>query len=137
MPFGKTFAAILVLGALTACATDAPEVSVDPPTAEIQASKALPVEWASFINHGIIAHYYPRKAWDAQEDGLVYVSCAWDGKGKVTNCRVLREAPAGFGFGAATVEMLRDVGLVRSKDRSKPIEAGEGLVIGIAWHNRG
>jgi hypothetical protein len=133
----RMLAAACVVTALSACAAQTPDVTVDAPAAEIQASKALPVEWESVFDHGIIAHYYPSKAWDAQEDGLVYATCAWDARGKVTNCRVLREAPEGFGFGAATVEMLRDMGQVRSKDRSKALEPGEGLVIGIAWHNRG
>lgn len=137
MSFVKACVAVAALCALSACAAQAPDVTVDAPAAEIQASKALPVEWESIFSHGIIAHYYPRKAWDAQEDGLVYASCGWDAQGRVTRCRILREAPEGLGFGAATIEMLRDIGQVRSKDRSKPLEPGDGLVIGIAWHNRG
>jgi hypothetical protein len=133
----KILVTMTALCALTACATDAPEITVDPPTAEIQASKTLPVKW-EYLGRGIIAHYYPQKAWDAQQDGVVYVSCAWNGRGHITACRVLREAPEGFGFGAATVEMLKAVGHVLPKDRTKDnVEAGEGLVVGIAWHARG
>lgn len=128
--------AVCVVAALSACA-EMPGVTVAAPTAEIQASKALPVTWEYFGDHGVISHYYPRKAWDAQEDGMVYVSCGWDVRGKVSRCQILRETPEGMGFGEATIEMLQAVGRVKSKDRSRPIEPGEGLVIGIAWRNRG
>ncbi len=136
MSISRLCVAACVVLTLSACA-ETPGVTIDPPSSELQASKALPVAWEYFGDLGMIRHYYPRKAWDAQEDGMVYVSCGWDASGKVTGCHVLRETPQGMGFGDATIEMLRAVGRVKAKDRSRSIEPGEGLVIGIAWHNRG
>ncbi|HVZ29707.1 MAG TPA: hypothetical protein VG839_04895 [Asticcacaulis sp.] len=127
-------AALLVLGGCI----ERPPVYVDPvPDDVMQQSRDQPVRWTYFGDIRTMLQYYPRQAWYGQEDGNVYATCAWNGQGRITDCQVLREAPVGFGFGEATVQMLRAVGQVQAKDPSKPLEPGRGLVINIQWHARG
>jgi TonB family protein len=136
MTFRKklALAAILLLGA---CA-EKPQVHLDPPPdAIMQRSRDLPVVWTYFGNVQTMLQYYPRAAWQAEEGGSVYAACAWDAAGRITDCRVLSEAPEGRGFGQATADMLKAVGQVKAKNRSQPIEPGDGLVINIEWHYGG
>jgi hypothetical protein len=133
----KKAVALAALLSLAACA-NVPAVYVEPPPDDVmQRSRELPVTWTYFGSVRTMLQYYPRSAWYAQEGGSVYASCAWDADGKITGCRVLSEAPEGYGFGQATADMLKAVGQVRAKDRSKPLEPGDGLVINIQWHYGG
>lgn len=57
-----------------------------------------------------MAAYYPDKARAAKLDGVVMVACNVRVDARFEACRVVREMPAGYGFGAATLKMVADIG---------------------------
>ncbi len=51
-----------------------------------------------------MADLYPPRAQDNEVEGTVTIDCAINEAGKVTNCDIISESPAGYGFGQATVK---------------------------------
>ncbi len=51
------------------------------------------------------AHYYPPRAAAERLDGRVLVECATTADGRLSQCHVLEESPAGYGFGEAAIRL--------------------------------
>ena len=88
-------AKLLLAGVLAAGAAEAP---ANPP-----ASKDTQIDWARLPSAEVMAHYYPPRAKAAGLGGWAIITCRADPSGKLHGCKVADEAPAGFGFGAATL----------------------------------
>jgi protein TonB len=57
--------------------------------------------WTRKPNPDDFARYYPERAQRLEKEGYATIRCVVTVKGTVTNCQVLSEEPADFGFGEA------------------------------------
>jgi len=63
---------------------------------------------------------YPPKAAAIQQTGKVMMRCQIDAEGKVTDCKVLSETPADFGFGEAAVSLKTQMEFTPESRCGKP-----------------
>jgi hypothetical protein len=77
-----------------------------------------------------MAVYYPPKARKAKIDGVVVVACTARVNARFDGCRIVREMPQGFGFGAATLKMVAEIGQADLRV-NKP---GDEVQATIKWH---
>lgn len=79
-----------------------------------------------------VARFYPDRATERGIEGFAEASCIVGAEGAPSNCRLLEEAPAGLGFGAAT---LRAFGLMRiaPQTRSGVATAGKSVRLRFIW----
>lgn len=94
----RTLAVALVLG-LGGCTTTAPN--------EYGGESIYGAGWAGRRDGP--RDFYPAAAFSADQDGYAVVSCRIGEGRKLTDCVVVEEGPAGWGFGAAAVRMQTDV----------------------------
>lgn len=88
-------AKLVLAGVLAATAAGAP---ASPPL-----SDAAKIDWARMPSAEGMARHYPARAKAAGLGGWAIITCRADRAGKLHGCKVADEAPAGFGFGAATL----------------------------------
>jgi TonB family protein len=62
-------------------------------------------DWSSKPNGSDMARFYPGKAADLGKEGMVVMRCRVGKAGALSACAIAREAPRGFGFGKATLQM--------------------------------
>ena len=72
-------------------------------------------DWVSMPGAADLARYYPKKASAKGVGGIAVLRCRVERTGALSRCTVMREAPAGYGFGDA---MLRMAPLFRMKPMS-------------------
>lgn len=76
----------------------------NPATPAGQAMKVEKPDWITTIDPQKVVAVYPAKAADAGiQEGIGVADCLVAPDGKLTDCKVAREAPADMGFGAAAV----------------------------------
>jgi len=68
----------------------------------------MPVRWAWFPGADDMTNYYPRRAAKDEIEGSVTIECSLTGDGAPTDCKVVNERPARYGFGRATIRMVGD-----------------------------
>jgi protein TonB len=73
---------------------------------------------------------YPPRAWDQEIGGFSLLECDVSPHGDLRNCVVLRETPAGMGFGAAG---LRIVGKFRIAAREPGVHISHRVRLPINW----
>ena len=61
--------------------------------------------WLSRPDGAQLAAYYPRRAMDDDMDGSATLACTVTASGRLDDCRVAAESPAGVGFGAAALKL--------------------------------
>lgn len=123
-------AAMLALSAAYPCLASATGPAVATPNTR-RALPELPVTW-DYVPYERMKQKYPKIAKQRNQPGSVLISCDWDDKGRVTECELIRENPEGFGFGAATLEIMKD-GTVKSRIADQPLTAGKGLKLFVNW----
>ncbi|MBU6407779.1 MAG: energy transducer TonB [Alphaproteobacteria bacterium] len=73
-----------------------------------------------------MADYYPRRAFRERVEAQVAIQCNVIRSGRLTDCRVSRESPAGFGFGEATIRMAQETFRAPQRTRDgRPTEGAE------------
>lgn len=77
---------------------------------------------------GDVARSAPAEAMDAGVPGRAVISCLLDGSGRLTECRIEREQPPGYGFGRASAQSARDF---RFNPRTS--EVGALLLMPMTW----
>lgn len=78
--------------------------------------KAPEPEWERLPNASQVAARYPARAQAANVGGWGVIACRVDASGKPYGCQVAAEAPDGYGFGAATVAVARDLKIKQSTE---------------------
>ena len=69
-----------------------------------------------------LAEYYPDVAQRESKTGTSTIKCVVTPRGSLTNCQVLSESPAGYGFGQASVRMARVFKIKPATRDGKPVE---------------
>lgn len=87
--------------------------------------------WTRFPDSEVMMQYYPSRAHDAEIEGSATVSCEIiDTKGRVA-CTALNEAPAGYGFGRATVRAVEARG--RADTAKGNLRIGDVMLVKLSW----
>ena len=126
-----TLTAIALVIATSSATIAAAPASVEAIPNARKAPSELPVTW-DHIPYDRMKQKYPSVAKQRSQPGSVLVSCDWDDSGRVTGCELIRETPEGYGFGAATLEIMKGA-TVKSKVADEPIESGKGLKLFVNW----
>lgn len=80
---------------------------LNPATAAGQAHKIVRPDWITRIDARKVIDLFPARAAEAGiQKGVGVADCLVAGDGRMTDCRVSREDPAGFGFGPAAVAIV-------------------------------
>jgi TonB family protein len=97
-----------------------------------QALHAIPSDpkgnlvWRMKPNGADIAAIYPQKAQREEKAGWAIVECQSEASGDLKDCRILGEAPADYGFGAAALKLTSKFKLDPKKN--DPAELAGGVV---------
>ena len=83
----------------------------------------LDPDWVSWFGPEEVERAYPLRAYRAGEPGRALLSCLGLRDGRVKNCRVLSETPAGAGFGRAALSLTRYCRFRPLKIDGRPVEA--------------
>jgi len=73
---------------------------------------------------------YPERALDNQIEGAAAMDCTVMADGKLTGCRIAGEAPGGFGFGQATLDLAGDF-VMRPRAVDGEAVSGAAVRVGI------
>jgi TonB family protein len=82
-----------------------------------QAEVITSPDWARRPSGDVMARYYPDGALDKSVSGRVTLVCAVSAEGRVKDCKVESESPAGMGFGEAVVTMAEREFLMKPQTR--------------------
>jgi TonB family protein len=96
---GATAACLLTTAASAQTGPDAPR-----PDLPLEGAVSNP-HWLKLPDADAMSRYYPPFAVFMSLQGRVRVSCVVTTSGSLSDCRVVSEVPAGFGFGAAALNM--------------------------------
>jgi len=71
------------------------------------------------------ARFYPDRAQRMEQEGAATITCAVTAAGSLTGCRVVRETPSEFGFGAATLKLSQYFKMSPRTVDGRPVEGGQ------------
>jgi len=96
-------------GAVTPTAGTAPEgkAAVDPPAPSKPDPVIRAADWARRPTASDLERFYPRRAQDLALEGATRLSCTVSADGSAEACKVESETPAGYGFGEASLRMVK------------------------------
>ena len=60
-----------------------------------------------------------------EQEGTATITCAVTATGSLTGCRVIRESPGEFGFGAATLKLAQYFKMSPRTVDGRPVEGGQ------------
>lgn len=79
----------------------------------------------------IFAHY-PQAAFDERLSGVALLECAATAEGKLADCTVVEEEPAGKGFAAASLAVI-DLYEIGPRNRITPDMVGKKMKVPFLW----
>jgi TonB family protein len=92
----------------TSMAADAAGGAVARPRPKLPVESAITSpDWVSLPSAEQLAAYYPKLAEVLNLAGLATMSCEVTATGALAECKILKETPAGIGFGDAALEMSK------------------------------
>ena len=71
------------------------------------------------------ARFYPDRAQRMEQEGTATITCAVTAAGSLTGCRVVRETPDAYGFGAATLKLAQYFKMSPRTVDGRPVEGGQ------------
>ncbi|MGN6207479.1 energy transducer TonB [Asticcacaulis sp.] len=78
--------------------------------------------------------YYPDRALEVEVNGVANIDCVLQADGKVKDCVVVKETPAGYGFGEATIRLFEDqFDLNQQKAADKSHKPGDHMTFTYRW----
>lgn len=96
---------------------------INPARPEGQVRKVTSPRWISMPDPGRIQAAYPKTAADAGvKTGVGVIDCATGADGRLTDCRVAREDPAGLGFGEAAMSVAPIMQMNPWTDDGRPVD---------------
>ena len=80
--------------------------------------------WERAPSYSQVAAAYPSRAREARKSGRVSLDCVLADDGLFDTCLVMNEEPAGYGFGAAAVELARSFRTAPTLPNGKSVQGG-------------
>lgn len=71
------------------------------------------------------ARFYPDRAQRLGQEGSATITCAVTASGSLTACRLVRETPGDFGFGAATLKLSQYFKMSPRTVDGRPVDGGQ------------
>ena len=97
----------------------------NPATPAGRAKKVEKPEWITRIDPWTVVALFPKAAMDAGvKEGVGVVDCLVAPDGRMTDCRVVREAPAAMGFGQAALLAVRVMQMDPWTREGRPVAGG-------------
>lgn len=79
-------------------------------------------EWRALPTREQVNGVYPKAAWDKGVSGGATLLCTLGVNGRVRDCEVVREAPAGQGFGQAVLLLSRHFRITPRRENGRAVE---------------
>ncbi|ESQ78035.1 hypothetical protein [Asticcacaulis sp. YBE204] len=78
-----------------------------------------------------VLNLVPKEVLNEHSRGEVWLRCGWTLKRRLVNCRVTKEVPAGFGFGAAAIQGFETYAYLKKVDAAS--REGEDMEFRFVW----
>jgi len=86
------------------------------------------------VSGAVARDYYPERALAAEVSGEAIIECVLQADDSVRDCIVVRETPAGYGFGKATVQLFEDQYNINQQPQAKEKKvAGDRATFTYRW----
>jgi protein TonB len=82
-------------------------------------------QWLKRPGASEFARFYPDRAQRMEQEGSATITCGVTAAGSLTDCRLVRETPDGFGFGAATLKLAQYFKMSPRTVDGQPVEGGQ------------
>jgi len=83
----------------------------------------IDAKWRALaVPYSRISSYYPEEPLERGIDGVALVECRASKQGALVDCKVLREAPSGYGFGASALALAAQFRMERSTISGAAVE---------------
>lgn len=99
--------------------------AAEPATTQQLAHIITQPDWRTRPTADELALAYPQEAVSHHLDGHVVIHCRVRISGNLTDCDVVEEAPAGYGFGASALKMAEHFDMKPLTDNGAPSDEGE------------
>jgi TonB family protein len=116
-----------------ACTTGVKDAKIAPvkaadgsPARSVQALNVRYAAYAQFtsVPADLVAEVYPERAQKLDDEGFAVIRCNALAQGRLDGCTVDEESPPGFGFGQATLRLVKEGDL-----RTTPDQIGEVFIV--------
>ncbi len=88
--------------------------------------------WLSVPNGDEFAAFYPDRAARLGKEGQVRLDCRVGADGRLDGCRIGQETPTAYGFGDASLKIVKFFRMAPQMEDGKPVAGGE-VAIAIKW----
>ncbi len=90
------------------------------------------VKWKRKPQSSDFADNYPERAQRLEKEGTSTIACIVNERGKLTECQVVEEDPAGYGFGQAHITAMKRLEAEPQQLNGEPV-AGGRLTLKVRW----
>jgi protein TonB len=81
-------------------------------------------DWLRKPSGDDLARFYPDRAQRTETNGQATISCSVTASGTLTNCSIVSETPADYGFGDAALKLSRTFRMRPKTSDGNPVEGG-------------
>ena len=120
--WGVALAAVLALAGGRGVLAGAAAPEDDKPLSLPLEAEITNPDWRKMPTGDDLAREYPPLASMMNIEGKATITCTVEVEGRLDQCRVLSESPAGFGFGAATMRMAAYFEMIPARVDGQPVK---------------
>jgi TonB family protein len=111
--FRRIGVGLVLLGLMAPAVQAAPRKVIDKP------------DWASKPTGDDLERFFPKRAQDESVSGKATIKCGVTAEGLLDRCKVLKEAPKGYGFGEAALAMASTFRMSPKRVDGQVVEGGQ------------